>query len=193
VKPSDSSQPSMTTSRRFCRFSDSPATAAFSVTEIPRDGLCLSTFVILRAQENPHAVLMGHMNPAAPWDDLGALDPDRVEAHRHGWMLPSSHLIYFESPDDSAQRIVREQLDLSPQRFASPVVMSDSYAPRRHPGATHHWDLGFLYQGSIPSRPVPHAAAWEELAFVDTNTVHLAEIARSHEDVLRLVGLPIKD
>jgi hypothetical protein len=181
----------MSTTRRFCRFSESPDTAPFSVTQIPKDGLCLSTFLILRAQDNAHAVLMGHMNPAAPWDDIGALDRERIEAHRHGWMLPSSHLIYYESPDESAQRILREQLELPPQTLAPPVVMSETYAPRRHPGATQHWDLGFLYQGSIPSRPVPFAPAWKELAFVDTRTVRRSEIARSHEDVLSLIGLRI--
>ncbi|MFZ0891372.1 MAG: hypothetical protein WB778_09760 [Thermoplasmata archaeon] len=183
----------MPTTRRFCRFSESADTAAFSVTQIPKDGLCISSFVILRSQENPEAVLMGHMNPEAPWDDLGALDPARIEAHRSGWMLPSSHLIFYESPDESAQRILREQLGLPRQTLAPPIVLSDTYAPRRHPGATQHWDLGFLYQGSIPSRPVPHAPAWKELAFVDTRSVHRADIARSHEDVLGLVGLPISD
>ncbi|MFZ3355140.1 MAG: hypothetical protein WA549_00100 [Thermoplasmata archaeon] len=183
----------MTTERRFCRFSDSAETAAFSVTQIPKDGLCISTFVILREQGNPRAVLMGHMNPAAPWDQLGALDPERIEAHRNGWMLPSSHLIYYESPDESAQRILREQLELPAQPLGPPTVMSDTYAPRRHPGATHHWDLGFLYQGSIPSRPVPSARAWQDLAFVDTRSVHRSDIARSHEDVLQLVGLAIEE
>src|SRR3989442_4075768 len=52
-------------------------------------------------------VLMGHMNPKAPWDHIGALDPSRVEAHSRGWMLPSSHLIFLESPDEAARRIAR--------------------------------------------------------------------------------------
>ncbi len=183
----------MTTARRFCRFSESSKTAAFSVTQIPKDAFCICAFVILRSREEPEAVLMGHMNPHAPWDHLGALDTDRIEAHRHGWMLPSSHLIYLESPDKAAQRIVREQIESDPVPLAGPTVMSEVYAPNRHPGAREHWDLGFLYQGSIPADPPPQASAWTDLSFVNTRTVRRPQIARAHEDVLRLVGLPIAD
>src|SRR2546422_529730 len=69
----------MTTDRRFCRFNKSASTAAFSVTEIPQDGLCLSAFLIVTEAGHPANVLMGHMNRDAPWDHIGALDPKRVE------------------------------------------------------------------------------------------------------------------
>src|SRR2546425_9465494 len=69
----------MTTDRRFSRFSKSPATAAFSITEIPEDGVCLSAFLIVTEAHDARKVLMGHMNPKARWDHIGALDPSRVE------------------------------------------------------------------------------------------------------------------
>src|SRR6266508_4519593 len=102
----------MTTDRRFSRFSKSPDTAAFSTTEIPEGGVCLSAFLIVAQAGQPSRILMGHMNPEAPWDHIGALDPKRVEVHSRGWMLPSSHLIFLESPEDAARRLAREQLDL---------------------------------------------------------------------------------
>src|SRR2546428_546609 len=117
----------MTTDRRFSRFSKSPATAAFSVTEIPDDGVCLSAFLIVTEARDARKVLMGHMNPKAPWDHIGALDPSRVEAHSHGWMLPSSHLIFRESPDDAARRVAREQLE-------RPASGRLGMAARKHPG-----------------------------------------------------------
>src|SRR5256885_14320646 len=86
----------MTTDRRFSRFSKSRDTAAFSITEIPAGGVCLSAFLIVTEAGHPAKLLMGHMNPEAPWDHLGALDPSRVEVHSRGWMLPSSHLIFQE-------------------------------------------------------------------------------------------------
>src|SRR5438876_11382259 len=102
----------MTTDRRFSRFSKSAATAAFSVTEIPGDGVCLSAFLIVTEARDSKKVLMGHMNPKAPWDHIGALDPSRVAPHSHGWMLLSSHLTFRESTDDAARRIAPEQLEL---------------------------------------------------------------------------------
>src|SRR5882762_5961583 len=105
----------MTTDRRFSRFSKSRETAAFSITETG----------------HPTNVLMGHMNPRAPWDHIGALDPSRVEVHSRGWMLPSSHLIFQESPGDAARRIAREQLELPDLSFSEPMVVSEAYTPRR--------------------------------------------------------------
>src|SRR3989475_2353371 len=65
----------MTTDRRFSRFSKSPATAAFSVTEIPGDGVCLSAFVIVTEAHDPRKVLMGKSV------DLGGRRIIRSEEH----------------------------------------------------------------------------------------------------------------
>src|SRR2546425_11038715 len=117
----------MTTDRRFCRFNKSASTAAFSVTEIPQDGLCLSAFLIVTDAGRPTHVLMGHMNREAPRDHIGALDPKRVEEHARGWMLPSSPLIFLESPDDAARRIAKDQLDLPNPQLSDPKAVSEGY------------------------------------------------------------------
>jgi hypothetical protein len=179
----------MTTDRRFSRFSKSRETAAFSITEIPAGGVCLSAFVIVTETGHPTNVLMGHMNPRAPWDHIGALDPSRVEVHSRGWMLPSSHLIFQESPGDAARRIAREQLELPNLSFSEPRVVSEAYTPRRFPDAAKHWDLEFLFRSEIPAADIPHPAAWAELAFVDLRRTAKSEIARSHEDVIESAGL----
>ncbi len=179
----------MTTDRRFSRFSKSPDTAAFSTTEIPEGGVCLSAFLIVAQAGQPSRILMGHMNPEAPWDHIGALDPKRVEVHSRGWMLPSSHLIFLESPEDAARRIAREQLDLPDLVLSGPQVVSEAYTPKRFPGRPHHWDIEFLFRGELAAAEVPRPAAWKELAFVDLGRTTKAEIARSHEDVLESAGL----
>src|SRR2546425_282333 len=183
----------MTTDRRFSRFSKSPATAAFSVTEIPEEGVCLSAFLIVTEAHDPKRVLMGHMNPKAPWDHIGALDPSRVEAHSRGWMLPSSHLIFRESPDEAARRIAREQLELPDLALSGPNVVSEVYTPKRFPGTAHHWDIEFLFRGQLAATDAPHPSAWTELAFVDLRRTSKAEIARSHEDVIESAGLRFGD
>ncbi len=181
----------MTTDRRFCRFSKSPQTASFSVTEIPPDGLCLSAFLLVTESRHPRFVLMGHMNPGAPWDHIGALDPSRVEIHRHGWMLPSSHLMFKEGPEEAARRIAREQLDLPTLNLSPAGVFSEVYAPRRFAGQGEHWDLEFLYRATLPGGRLPRPTAWSELRFVDTETAGKADIARSHEEILAHAGLPL--
>jgi ADP-ribose pyrophosphatase YjhB (NUDIX family) len=179
----------MTTDRRFSRFSKSRDTAAFSITEIPAGGVCLSAFLIVTETRDPRKVLMGHMNPDAPWDHIGALDPSRVQVHSRGWMLPSSHLIFQESPDDAARRIAREQLELSDLKVSEPKVVSEAYTPRRFPDAPLHWDIEFLFRGETPAADLPRPAAWTELAFIDLRRTAKSEIARSHEDVIESAGL----
>ena len=179
----------MTTDRRFARFSKSPSTAAFSITEIPPEGVCLSAFLVVTKVRDPSIVLMGHMNPLAPWDHIGALDPSRIEAHSRGWMLPSSHLMFRESPQEAARRIAREQLERPDLGLSGPQVVSEVYTPKRFPGTAEHWDLEFLFRGTLSTEDMPHPAAWKELAFVDLRRTTKAEIARSHEDILESAGL----
>jgi len=100
----------MATERKFSRFN--PVARAMTTHEIPESGFCLSAFLVIGESGHPENILMGHLDPAAPWDHVGALDPERAEANSKGWMLPSSHLMIGESPQAAAERILKEQLGL---------------------------------------------------------------------------------
>ena len=150
------------------------------MSEIPEGGICLSAFVVLSKVGNPKMVLMGRINKNAPWDHIGGLDNGRVERHSKGWMLPSSHLILGENPQDAASRILNEQLGLGEQRVEGPRVFSEVY------GRLGHWDLEFVYLGELTDPP--RHEAWSELRFVDLTRIRKEEIARSHEDILAHVG-----
>jgi hypothetical protein len=176
----------MTTSRQFCRFTR--GSAPYSIHEIPKDGFCLSTFLIVNPGTSPHQVLVGRMDPKAHWDHLGGLGPDRVEAHRHGWLLPASQLILGESPDESAYRILSEMLPGLRAELRPPLVDSEVYQARRYPEATHHWDLRFIYRGVAPDATLPTRGPWTELRWLDLRTARPQEFARSHEDVLMRLG-----
>ncbi len=178
----------MSTDRRFCRF-NKLGDVPFGMPEVPEGGLCLSAFLVLSERGRPDHVLLGHLDPAAPWDHIGALDASRTKAHSQGWMLPSSHLIVHESPDEAARRIAAEQLERRDLTFAEPRVVSEVYTPRRFPGLARHWDLEFIFRGEWPGGTAPRAAAWTDLRFVDLATTPKSAIARSHEDVLESAGL----
>jgi len=168
----------MSTFRRFTRFSTT--SAAPRIDQIPDGGICLSSFVVLSPPGKPNEVLMGKLNPAAPWDHIGALDKERAETNSRGWMLPSSHLILFESPQEAAARILREQLSISDQKLTGPYVFSEVYGPK------NHWDLEFIFTGEKES--APKTDSWSELKFVDTTKAKKEEFARSHEDILAHIG-----
>lgn len=143
--------------------------------------MCLSAFLVLSRTGHRNEVLLGHLNTEAPWDHIGALDPARAEVNSKGWMLPSSHLILGESPEESARRIFREQLGLAGQPLQGPRVFSEVYGP------SNHWDLEFVFEGECDD--LPRHAAWKELRFMDLGVVRKEEFARSHEDILAHVGL----
>jgi ADP-ribose pyrophosphatase YjhB (NUDIX family) len=182
----------MTTDRVFCRFSPLPETAAFSVTEVPAQGIGLSSFLLLSPPGAPTSVLLGHMDPRAPWGHLGALDPGRAEAHAQRWTLPASHLILRESPQVAAQRILSEQLDLGPRALTGPEVVSEVGLPVRPPARPGHWDLLFLFRGELPPTELRPHPAWRELRFVDSRSLRREEMGRSHEDVLAAAGFPLR-
>ena len=179
----------METGRRFCRFT--PGSDPVSIHEIPDDGFCLSAFVIATDSQDAYRVLLGQLDPSAPWDQLGALTSDRVAAHSDGWLLPACQLVYGESPDAAAERIVREQLGGLRLELGPPTIVSEVYAPRRHPNARGHWDLEFVYRARCEGAPRRVPSPWKALELVDVRGVPKAHFRRSHDEVLETAGLPV--
>jgi len=181
---------STTPRRRFARFSSTGDTSD-GLFGLPEDGLCLSAFVIVSPPGRPSDVLLGKIDPSGPWWEIGALDPGRARAAAGRWMLPSSQLQFFESPDDAGRRILQEQLNAPKLRLGAAQVFSETYQSRRHPEQTHHWDLHFVYRVEWPATDPPHLPAWRELAFVDPSRVARGDFARAHEEILELAGFRI--
>lgn len=182
----------MAVDRRFCRF-NKLGDVPFGMPEVPEGGLCLSAFLLIGERGHPNRILMGHLNPAAPWDHIGALDASRTAVHSKGWMLPSSHLMVNESPDAAARRIAAEQLERPDITLSDATVVSEVYTPRRFPDLVKHWDIEFLFRGEWPGGAPPKAAAWTDLAFVDLTSTPTSAIARSHEDILASAGWKLRE
>ena len=72
----------MATERKFSRFN--PVARPMTTHEIPESGFCLSAFLVIGETGHPDNILMGHLDPSAPWDHVGALDPERAEANSMG-------------------------------------------------------------------------------------------------------------
>jgi hypothetical protein len=155
--------------------------------------MCLSVFLVLRSPADSHKVLMGRVNPSAPWWEFGAMDPGRLERVGRSWMLPSRQLLLFEGPEEAARVIAREQLGSELPKVSGPAVFSD---PSRRPGSEArdpHWDFHFVFDGLWPTPVPPSHRMWQELAFVDVPRTRRSEIARGQGDVLELIGLAPKD
>ncbi|HEV2390116.1 MAG TPA: hypothetical protein VGS04_05255, partial [Nitrososphaerales archaeon] len=97
----------ITTDRRFAAFSREALPPRMN--SVPEGGMCISAFLVISKKGAKEDVLMGKINKNAEWDHIGALDGKRLERFASGWMLPSSHLMLFETPEGAARRILREQ------------------------------------------------------------------------------------
>jgi hypothetical protein len=181
----------MTTDRRFCRFTRTEGGHPYALRWEEPGGFCLSTFLVLSEAGRPTSVLVGRMNPSAPWDHLEGLDPERVEAHRRGWLLPASHLLLRETPDESARRILNEMLGGATPTLQPARVVSEVYTPRRFPETHNHWDITFVYRGAWQGPPPSVPSVWADLRFVEVSDVRRSDFARSHEEVLAQVGLVV--
>jgi ADP-ribose pyrophosphatase YjhB (NUDIX family) len=162
------------TERKFAAFSKKAV--APRMRRIPEGGMCISAFVIISKAGEPESVLMGKIDKTANWDHIGALDSKRVERLSAGWMLPSSHLMLYETPEGAARRILREQLGIRDLKLEGPLTFADTSGP------DNHWDIGFIYKGMrevTPSNP-----AWHELRFVRPDELGSDEVVRSQLDVL---------
>ena len=156
---------------------------------MPPDGLCLNAFVLVHPDGEPRRILMGKLDPSAAWDRIGGLDPRRAQHAATGWMLPSSHLLWFEAPETAAQRIATEQLGGAELHWETSRVYSETYFRSEVPGSVPHWDVHFVHLASWTGDGAPHAAAWKELAFVDPTRVPSEAMVRGHGDLLALAGL----
>jgi len=151
--------------------------------------MCLSVFLVLEAPGHDGSVLLGKLDPTAPWWEIGALDPERLARVGERWMLPSCQLLLFESPEEAARRILKEQLGVGPIPLSGPFVFSDPSVRPGRPGTDPHWDFHFVFRGKWANATPPRFSAWKRLEFVDVATTRPNELARDQADVLELVGL----
>jgi len=168
----------MTTDRRFAAFSKDALPPRMN--NVPEGGMCISAFLVISKKGEPGDVLMGIINKNSEWDHIGAIPGKKLEGFASGWMLPSSHLILFETPEGAARRILREQLGIRNQSLGGPLTFSDTS------GTSNHWDLGFIFTGERET--APSNAAWDVLKFVDVAKLKRDEIVRSQLDVLTYAG-----
>jgi len=174
--------------RRFARLRPGTVPESEDYSVVPSDGLCLNVFLIVRSPIDPSRILLGRLDPTAPWRDLAGLGPDRVGRIGDRWMLPASQLLILEGPDDGARRLARELLGLELTELPRPRVLSETYGREGTPTADPHWDLHYVYDLPGPSARPPTARPWSELEYVDIARTPRARFGRGHADVLELLG-----
>jgi hypothetical protein len=174
--------------RRFARFG---ATGSFGVEALPDDGMCLSVYLVLQRPDRRGEVVLGRIDPNGPWENVAAIDRQRLARIADRWVLPATQLLLFESPQEAAQRISAETLGRRDLRFGAPQLFSEAYR-REGPHHDPHWDLHLVYVADWTGAAPEGACGplWKDLRFVDVVATPAVAFGRGHGDVLALVGLP---
>jgi len=175
--------------RQFARLrrGNVPESPDYSV--VPSDGMCLNAFLVAHARGAPQRVLLGKIDPAAPWWELSGLGAERIARLRDRWVLPASQLLLLESPETAARRLATELLELDLGPLGAPRVFSETYGRADTEGRDPHWDLHFVYEFEWPDGRPARAAPWKQLALVDVPSTPRADFGRGHADVLELLGI----
>jgi ADP-ribose pyrophosphatase YjhB (NUDIX family) len=159
---------------------------------VPRGGVCLSAFVVVRDRQG--RILFGRPRAHPAWPERGCLPIWRVrEIRKSGeWILPASHLLMGEAPDDAARRIARIWLGLPNANPKLAALDSSSFptgggrGSRRSKRKDYHWTLCFVYQLRVNRKPRT-LPMWEELQFISKAGAKTLTIGRMHRDLLPLV------
>jgi hypothetical protein len=154
---------------------------------IPPGGMCLSVFVLL-SKGTENNILLGKVNPKYnQWTHIGALDENRLERFSKAWMIPSRHFVLYETPEQAAKTVLKEQLGLEGVQLTGPKVATEVYDIEKI-GLKNHWDFDFIFFGRMTEDVRPHPA-WTQLRFLDVGSLPDAEFARNHQDILVNAGV----
>jgi len=174
---------------RYARFG--PALRSMYI-HVPPGGVCLSAFLVVRDRRG--RILFGRPRIHRAWSEQGCLPSWRVREIQKNveWILPASHLLMGESPDDAAKRIARIWVGRPDARPRLAVIDSSSFptGPPSRAGKKKrrdfHWTLGFVYRLRVDRLPTM-PRTWEELKFFSPAEIRNLTIGRMHGDLLPLV------
>ena len=167
--------------------------ALFNEKNVPRGGVCLSSFVVVR---NGRRVLVGKMDKPDVWIERFFVGEEFAPTYYSSgkYLLPARHLAWYESPLEAAEGVVRDQLKLRVPTKDIHLVQVQSHI-RGDVDSTEqppHWDICFLYEVKVTAKVASklRTLPWfKDLHFVSLPTISVDDFTRGHGDVLLEAGL----
>jgi ADP-ribose pyrophosphatase YjhB (NUDIX family) len=158
------------------------------MVHVPKAGLCLSAFVIIRKGDS---FLLGRPHASKAWPERGGypMGPASVLEKEGSWLLPATHLMMDESPDHAAKRVANEWAGVGgTPRFMMVQSHTRPRAKSRSGKRLNHWDICFVYNLQTQSNPKP-LPWWSETRFFQPDQVARKKLGRGHKDVLKAAKL----
>lgn len=156
---------------------------------LPDAGFCASSFVIIRQGAK---VLAGIPKNQRKWREEWAPNwlvytKESLENEYRSWRLPASYLYEGESPDDTARRVLRDQLRMRAAKLGPAANYAFHDPSSWYPGRKHY-DLCFVYEvRGTPPKTIP--SWWQRLEFVDVRTLRKVEMGSAMSDLMKVLKL----
>ena len=167
--------------------------ALFNEKNVPRGGVCLSSFVVVRSGRK---VLVGKMAKPEIWIERFFVGEEFAPTYYTSgkYLLPARHLAWYESPLDAAEGVIRDQLMLNLPKKSIHLMQVQSHLRGNIDSAEQppHWDICFVYDVKVPARIPPklHTPPWfNDLHFVPLSSISVDDFTRGHGDILAEAGL----
>lgn len=169
---------------RFVRYGPAPRYG------LPEAGFCASSFVFVRRGST---ILAGIPKEHPRWTkewapNFLAYSKANLRNEFSSWRLPAAYLYEGESPDDTARRVLRDQLRLPTRPLHNPDVYA-FYDPSSWYRGKRHYDLCFVYElRGLAPKTTPRW--WERLEFVTPRTLRKEALGSGMSDLLRVLKPP---
>jgi len=166
--------------------------ALFFEGNVPPGGVCLSSFVMV---ESGDALLVGKMVKPEIWTERFFVGEQWARGYVESgkYVLPASHLVWYESPLDAALRVLNEQvlMPLDRERVELFDVQSQVSVDISGKNKPPHWDLCFVYRVEVSpdeAHGFKRPEWFEELGFKPKTSLKPEHFTRGHGDVLQEAG-----
>jgi hypothetical protein len=163
--------------------------AQFTTESVPPESVCLSLFVAVT--DGRGGILAGRMDRLDIWLERFMVSPTNGPNFLASgkYLLPASHLLWYESPIDASERILKEMALIAdvPKEQIKLVDVQSHLRPSPKNPANPHWDICMVYKVDAYSSKIRQPEWFKDFGFKPN--LKADDFTRGHGDVLEEAGL----
>jgi hypothetical protein len=167
--------------------------AQFAPDDVPPGSICLSSFVVIT--DGRGGILAGPMDRLDIWLERFYVSPVNGPSFLASGklLLPASHLVWYESPLDAAERVVKEMtlIDDLPRDRLKLIDAQSHLRPSSKDPSLPHWDICMVYRVDSYEGRLKRPEWFKEFGF--RSDLKVDDFARGHGDILEEAGLLSKN
>jgi hypothetical protein len=175
--------------RRKMAFEVERKKAQFTQETVPPGSVCLSSFVAVT--DGRGGILAGRMDRLDIWLERFFVSPTNGPSFLASGklLLPASHLLWYESPLDASERILKELalIDDVPKERLKLVDVQTHLRPSPKDASIPHWDICIVHKLDAYEGKLRQPEWFKDFGFKPN--LKPEDFTRGHGDVLEEAGL----